>query len=127
MLQLGVTLLYHAADLLWMSKIRGAAEALGIPVRAVRSVEMLEARLADTPVKGLIVDLDAPEVALALIERAAKGPPGAAGPVRIAAFGPHVEVERFAQARAAGAHDVMARGALAARMESVLRGLVEPS
>lgn len=108
-----------------MTKIRGAADALGIPVRAVRSVEMLEARLADSPVKGLIVDLDAPEVALALIERAAKEPPGSLGAVRIVAFGPHVEVERFAQAKAAGAHEVMPRGALAARMESVLRGLVD--
>jgi hypothetical protein len=44
--------------------------------------------------------------------------------VRIAAFGPHVEVERFAQAKAAGAHEVMPRGALAARMEDVMRGLV---
>jgi hypothetical protein len=114
------TLLYHGADLMWMTKLRSSAEALGIPVRAVRSVEMLEARLADTPVGGLIVDLDAPEVALALIERAAKADP----PVRIAAFGPHVEVERFAQAKAAGAQQVMARGALAARMEAVLKGLV---
>lgn len=116
-----MTLLYHGADLIWMTILRGGAEALGIPVRAVRSVEMLEARLADTPVKGLIVDLDAPEVALALIERAAKHTP----PLRIAAFGPHVEVERFAQAKAAGADQVMPRGALAARLETVLKSLVE--
>ncbi len=123
-----MTLLYHGADLIWMTKLRSGAEALGIPVRAVRNVEMLEARLADTPVKGLIVDLDAPEVAIPLIERAAKhnaekGAEGGAG-VRIAAFGPHVEVERFAQAKAAGAHEVMPRGALAARMEDVMKRLV---
>lgn len=120
-----MTLLYHGADLIWMTKLRSGAEALGIPVRAVRSVEMLEARLADSPVKGLIVDLDAPEVALALIERAAEHN-GEGGPrVRIAAFGPHVEVERFAQAKAAGADQVMPRGALAARMDDVLKSLVE--
>jgi hypothetical protein len=128
-LQQGVTLLYHGADLVWMSKLRAGAEGAGIAVRAVRSVEMLEARLADTPVKGLIVDLDAPEVAIPLIECAAKhnrdGVPDGAPPIRIAAFGPHVEVERFAQAKAAGAGLVMPRGALAARLQEVLRGLVE--
>lgn len=62
-------IVFHAADLLWASKIKGTAEALGLPARPVRTLEMLEARLGDSPVTALIVDLDAPEVALALIAR----------------------------------------------------------
>lgn len=62
-------IVFHAADLLWASKIKGTAEALGLPARPVRTLEMLESRLGDSPVTALIVDLDAPEVALSLIER----------------------------------------------------------
>lgn len=41
-------ILYFAADLLWASKIKLTADAIGIVCRPVRSVSMLEARLADT-------------------------------------------------------------------------------
>ena len=51
--------LYCAADLIWATRIRAAAEAAGIPSRPVRDLAMLEARLADSPVRGLIVDLEA--------------------------------------------------------------------
>lgn len=43
----GGMILYLAADLLWASKIKGAADALAIPCRPVRTMEMLEARLAE--------------------------------------------------------------------------------
>jgi len=111
---------YHAADLLWASRIKAEGEAAGVECRPVRSVEMLEARLADSPVRGLVVDLDAPEVALALIRRA-KG--AGEGAVRVAAFGPHVATEALAAAREAGADVVMARGAFVGRVGEVLRGL----
>ncbi len=40
-------ILYLAADLLWASKIKGTADALSIPCRPVRTLEMLEARLGE--------------------------------------------------------------------------------
>lgn len=121
--------LYHAADLLWATKIKGTADALGVPARPVRTIEMLDARLADSPVRALMVDLDASEVALALIRRlreAGGGKPGEDHPgtgITILAFGPHVSVELFQAARDAGADVCMARGGLAARMAEVLRRL----
>lgn len=121
-------ILFHAADLIWATKIKGTAEALGLPARPVRSLEMLEARLADSPVKALIVDLDAPETALALITRVR--PPDAPPQVRtirVVAFGPHVAVDAMQAAKVAGADAVLARGGFSARMASILKELAAGS
>jgi hypothetical protein len=91
---------------------------------------MLRARFADSPVRALIVDLEAPE-AIDLI-RAARGlsttpprpdAPASREPVRILAFGPHVAVDRFEAAREAGADEVLARGAFDRRLPDLLREL----
>ncbi len=120
-------ILYHSADLIWATKIKGAAEALGFAARPVRSIEMLEARLADSPVVALIVDLDAPEVAIALVQRVRLNPmsPSVTSQrrIKVMAFGPHVAVAEMQAAKAAGADTVMARGAFSTRMSNVIKDL----
>ncbi len=138
-------ILYLAADLLWASKIKATADALGLSCRPVRNMEMLEARLADSPVKALIVDLDVAEMALAMIGRVkqrgvgrqasgigknqdeaaasspdAHGPAPDASPIRVLAFGPHVEKNTLQAARDAGADEVLTRGAFDHHMDQVL-------
>lgn len=117
-------ILYFAADLLWATKIKKTGEACGVPCRPVRSTEMLDARLADSPVRGLVVDLDAPESALELI-RALRSRPSAAN-IRILAFGPHIATEALDQARLAGANVVLARGAFDRRLQDCLSELNSP-
>ncbi len=116
-------ILYCAADLIWATKIRATAEASGIASRPARDEAMLEARLADSPVRGLVVDLEAP-AAMALVRRL-RGP--AAGDreraVGLVTFGPHVEVERFQEAKAAGAERVLARGAFDRNLVEILKAL----
>ena len=107
-------ILYHAADLLWASKIKTTAESLGVAARPVRTVEMLTARLADSPVRALLVDLDAEAVALALLE-CVKG----RNDVRKLAYGPHVQGESFLKAKAIGAA-ITSRGSLNASLEATL-------
>lgn len=113
--------LYAAADLIFATRIKGTGEAVGVPCRPVRSVEMLEARLADSEVRALLLDLDAPELALELLGRL-RGP-GAGDTergVRIVAWGPHVATDLLRQARAAGADEVMTRGAFTAGLPELL-------
>lgn len=113
---------YFAADLLWATRIKGCAEDMGIPARPVRSPEMLGARLADSDVRALVVDLDSPETALALIRHLREyEAQGGGRRVRIVAFGPHVGVEALNAASAAGADKVLARGAFSAHMPALLR------
>jgi hypothetical protein len=119
--------LYCAADLLWATRIKATADSLGIPCRPARSVEMLKARLADSDVKALILDLDAAESSLSLVAalRGGGDSPGLdpGRKVRVLAFGPHVAVELFEKARAAGADEVLARGAFDRRLREILAGL----
>ncbi len=131
-------ILYVASDLLWSTRIKSAADALGIPSRPARTLEALRARLSDSPVRALIVDLDA-EGAIDLI-RAARAadrtgktpdspsshppePPAPAPRLHILAFGPHVATALFQQARDAGADEVLARGAFDRRLPEILGGL----
>jgi CheY-like chemotaxis protein len=127
-------ILYAAADLIWATKIKATAEALGLAARPVRTLEMLHARLADCPeAKSLMVDLDKGEEGLALIAalRAYEAANQAAGQatdqatgqgrrLRVLAWGPHVAKELLQAARDAGADDVLTRGALEHNMEEVL-------
>jgi hypothetical protein len=116
---------YVAADLLWATRIKGTADQLGIPCRPVRSVEMLHARLGEGGVRGVIVDLEAGDLALDAIRavraRAAADEQG--GTPVIVAFGPHVGVEALAAAKAAGADRVLARGAFDRGLVEILKGL----
>lgn len=114
-------IVYEAADLIWATRIKGTADQLSIPCRPVRSLDMLRDRLADSPVSALIVDLEQPELAVDLI-RAVREHERASGGRRIyaLAFGPHVEKERFQQARDAGVDEVLPRGAFDRALPEIL-------
>ena len=115
--------LYFATDLLWASRIKATADAMGVACRPVRTIEMLDARLADSAPTALLVDLTTPEVAMALIEHLRKPDASAARRVRIVAFGPHVEKDVLQRARDAGADEVLTRGALDRNLEEILLSL----
>jgi hypothetical protein len=117
-------ILYFAADLLWATRIRAEADAAGIAARPVRTVEMLEDRLADSRVTALLVDLDSPQTAIELIRfvRASEAAAESAR-VQVVAWGPHVGIEAMESAKEAGADVVMARGAFASRLAELLKGL----
>lgn len=125
--------LYLAADLLWASRIKATAESVGVAARPVRNLEMLRARVGDSPVKALVLDLDVAEMAMDMVRamRGGMGGGGDSGPgldggldpdrrVTLVAFGPHVAVEAFRALKAAGADAALARGAFARRLPELL-------
>ncbi len=115
---------YFANDLLWMSKLRGGAEAAGVEAAPARTPERLRERL-EAGASGLAVDLDAPDRAIELITTAREWieSRGGASSVRILAFGPHVDTASMERAREAGAGRVIARGALDRALEANLAWL----
>ncbi|MFZ4573528.1 MAG: hypothetical protein ACOYN0_03975 [Phycisphaerales bacterium] len=117
-------ILYFAADLLWASRIKATADAIGVPARPVRSIEMLEARLADSAPVALLVDLDKPETALALVARL-RGESASARDraLRVVAWGPHVSKDLLQSARDQGADEVLTRGAFDHNLEEILLAL----
>lgn len=117
-------ILYLASDLVWATKIKAMAEDLGLAARPVRTLEMLEARLADSPVTAFIADLEKPEEALAMLARLrGPGSDDKARAIRTIAFGPHIAKDRLQQAREAGADDVMPRGAFDHHLADILMNL----
>lgn len=118
------SLLYLAADLLWATRIKATAESLGIAARPVRSLDMLEARLADSEPRALLLDLEAPDAALAMLTRL-RGPAATDRDraIRTLAWSPHVHRDLMQQAKSAGADEVMARGAFDHNLPEILRRL----
>lgn len=114
-------ILYAAADLIWSTKIKEMANSVGVEARPARTVEMLEARLADSQVSALLVDLDKGEEGLALIRRLrGEGAQGLERGIRILAWGPHVAKDLLQQARDLGADEVLTRGAFDHGMGEIL-------
>ncbi|MEI7658494.1 MAG: hypothetical protein WCK33_10550 [Phycisphaerae bacterium] len=114
-------ILFAAADLIWATRIKGVADALDVPARPARDLGMLEARLADCEVCGMVVDLDKEADAIELIRRLRdpRATP-AERAIRIVAFGPHVRRDLLQQARDAGADEVMTRGAFDHGLDVIL-------
>lgn len=118
-------ILYSAADLLWATRIKSTADAIGVPCRPVRDRAMLEARLADSDVRGVLLDLEAPDRAWELLSLL-RGPaalPGAERVARVVCWGPHVATDLFARSRDLGADAVLTRGAFSNQLPDLLMSL----
>lgn len=103
-------ILYLASDLMWATRIKATGEDVGVPCRPVRTLDMLIARLADTPdIAALILDLESPDIALAMLDHLRINPPNTS--IRTLCFAPHVKRELMQQALDAGAQQVLPRGA----------------
>ncbi len=110
-------ILYCCADLIFATRIRSTADAIGVPARPARTVARLRELIVEETVNALIVDLEAGEVAIDLITAAGNLNP----PLRSLAFGPHVNVDALQAAHRAGASQVMPRGRFAEQLPDLLR------
>jgi len=104
-------------DLIFATKIRGTAEALGSSVKLVRDAAGLSAALGEGGVRLVIVDLNAERVDAAAIVRSAKA---GAGAPRVVAYFSHVQGELARAAREAGADEVLARSAFVERLAGLV-------
>lgn len=108
-------------DLIFATKIKGTAQALGIPLAVVGSTAAVEAKSAAPDL--VIVDLASPPTTSEDDLRSLRARLGDAA--RLVAYGSHVDVERLGAARRAGCDPVLARSEFTARLPSLLQGLVE--
>ena len=106
---------YLVRDLLFVSKIRSAAEQLGVEVRGAPSPEALVA--AARGARLVIVDLRLPESLRALV--LLRDDAGAAG-VPSVGFVDHERVDLMEQARGLGLDRALAKGAFANELPRLL-------
>jgi CheY-like chemotaxis protein len=110
------------ADLLFASRIRGAAAAVGASVQTVGNPGALKRIVAERRPRLVLIDLDArvgdaPGVIAELKEAASAEKP------RVIAFGSHLDREVLLAARAAGADRVLARSAFVRELHAILGGM----
>jgi CheY-like chemotaxis protein len=106
-------------DLLFCSRIRGAARQAGVPIRFVRSPQALREAAAAAAPALVILDLDADRLDPLGVVASLKADPATTG-VRTVGFVSHVRADRVAAARAAGVDEVMARSAFAADLPAIV-------
>ncbi len=103
------------ADLLFASRMRAAAEAAGVRIDIARSPDALRARIRTAPPRRVLIDLDARAWDPVALLRELRQDPAAAG-IELIAWVSHVRGDAIDAARAAGADQVVARGAFARRL-----------
>lgn len=114
---------FVASDLIWASRIKATADAVGLPAKRVFNPQGLADLLTAGPVSLVLLDLES-EDAPALIT-ALRGPEASEQARRIptVAWAPHVLVDRIQSAKDAGIDQVLPRGAFASKLESILTGV----
>ena len=120
-------ILYAAADLMWATRIKSLADDMGVPCRPARNEKMLRDRLADSQVRAVLLDLDAPDQARELLG-VLRGPDASeeTQQIPIVAWGPHVATDLLAEMRDADADEVMTRGAFAQALPRILERFGAP-
>jgi CheY-like chemotaxis protein len=108
------------SDLALQSQLRAAASRTNVELVVANSVEaMLERVAAQAPV-SVILDLSHPGLDPRLVVEQIR----AVSPsLPVAAFGPHVHVERLDAARQAHCDPVLSRGQFHSQMDAILRQL----
>lgn len=111
---------YLTSDLLFSSRVSGAAQRAGVDLRTVGSLEkLLEAAQQAGGCSLVIVDLTLPKLDITTAVTAIKERFSSA---RIVAYGPHVHEAKLAAASSAGCDEVLTRGQFDREMDRVLRG-----
>jgi len=98
-------------DLIFFSRIAGAARAAGLNVRMVRSAPELLSAVRAAPPGGVILDVHLPALDLPALV-------GELGAIPVTAYGSHVEAEVLRAARAAGCARVLPRSRFVELLET---------
>ena len=111
-------------DLIFFSRVSGAARAAGLTVRMARTADALVAAARAAPPRGVILDVHNPGLDLPALLTQLKE----AGPTmpRVTAYGSHVEAEVLRAARAAGCDRVLPRSQFVKELETGLPAWLTP-
>ncbi len=106
-------------DLMFSSKIKTAANQLGVDLRFSRSVEGALEAMRKTPTSMVIFDLNNERIGPLAIVAAMKQDPALAS-IPTLGFASHVHTDVINAARAAGVGEVLARSAFAQQIGEIL-------
>jgi DNA-binding NarL/FixJ family response regulator len=111
-------------DLIFASRIAGAARAAGLEVRQARTPDALVDMARREPPQGVLIDLGFPDLDLVgLLRRLAEACPALP---RVVAYGSHVDAAGLHAARAAGCDLVLPRSKFVEDLPQELRAWLAP-
>jgi CheY-like chemotaxis protein len=114
-----VSILFLTTDLVFSSRVAGAAARSGLLMKTASNQAALLALAAAVRADSIaVLDLNSPDVDPEHIVPALRALPNP--PRAIIAYGPHVHEDRLAAAAAAGCDEVLTRGQFNATMDDVL-------
>ncbi|HVK06531.1 MAG TPA: hypothetical protein VM490_23880 [Armatimonadaceae bacterium] len=119
----GTTILLLADDLMFPSRIREGLRPLGHSLRTVGDGASLAAALRDAKPSAVLVNLTARRYDPAAIIASLKADPGTKD-IPVLAFAGHVEADKHAAARAAGADMVVANSSVSLHLAALLPRLL---
>jgi DNA-binding NarL/FixJ family response regulator len=108
-------------DLLFSSKIRNVCKRLALPVVFARTPDALLDATREGTVRLAIFDLDSERLQPLDAIASLKADPSRGG-IRTIGFASHVNTDVLAAAKAAGADEVLSRGAFTANLPDLLAG-----
>ena len=109
------------ADMIFASRVRGAAQSAGVTAVTVSSAARLVESARQLRPRVLLIDLETRGVDAAALVAQLKGAAETAA-IPIVAFGSHLNVDALHAAREAGADRVLARSAFVRDLPELLRG-----
>src|ERR1700685_1044338 len=92
-------------DIFFRAKLLETAKQVGVEVRACTTPDALDAEIAKSAPRLIVVDLNSRSEPFEALERLQ----ASGGKIPLVAFLSHVQVDLAERARAAGCHDVMPR------------------
>lgn len=109
-------------DLMMRSRIESGLDVAGYRLRAVGGPTRLAEALVEEAPACILIDLEAGDDAIAVIERLRTD--GATAGIPLAAFAGHTNVDLLDRAKAAGANPVVARGQAAISTGKVVQAAI---
>ena len=112
-------------DLFFLAKVHETAKHTGVTLETAATGEQLLKAAAASPAALILVDLNARQGALDVVEHlcASNGAANEPGkPRRVIAFLSHVQTDLAERARSAGCQDVMPRSKFTQNLAEILRG-----
>jgi CheY-like chemotaxis protein len=107
------------ADMIFASRVKSTADAVGTPLQLVRNADQMLRLAAELNPRLIVIDLDVRTLdPVDLIRRLKAG--AQPGTPRILAYVSHVREDLINDAREAGADQVMARGAFSKNLPAIL-------
>jgi CheY-like chemotaxis protein len=103
-------------DLFFQAKLLETAKQVGVELRACTTPDALDAEIAKSAPRLIVVDLNALSDPFQAIERLQ----ASGGKIPLIAFLSHVQVDLAERARAAGCHDVMPRSKFTRDLATIL-------